>query len=96
MCLFITVRSTQKVEIHGCDNLAERADPDAPVWELSPQGCTDLAAALDAALGAAFWATVEAVAGETCDAEERVTRQDLLVRVRANRLGNRVRYVVSG
>ena len=82
----------------ACSLLGDHADWDAPTWALRPDALEPLARTVEA-IGAALGPrpfTVEACwVGDPVRSEVPVTAQGLAERVRANALGQQVRYRVA-
>ncbi len=85
------------LDLHGCDLLSDEADWDAPTWNLTEPGRRKLADALirvrDGQPGS--WTFTALWHGDKVAHDVTLAADDLIELVRANRLGNFTRYVVS-
>ena len=82
----------------ACSLLADDADWDAPVWAMRPEVREPLAQTLETlASGIPSGTVIEALwVGESAGHDQHVTPAGLAALVRADSLGTRTRYVVSG
>lgn len=90
-------RHAPRLALHGCELLADEADWDAPTWAMTDQGTRRLAAFFErlfelASRDMSVSATWE---GDQPDAENAISRSELLSMVSASSLGTKTRYLVA-